>query len=191
VAVLMEKHIVLAWFTLLWTLVTVGLLGVATARSRLLGEVGLAGAMLSGLLAAFAIMVSAGAGTRLVFDHAVGVTPPHRSEARTPQAEAEPVLTPLRPLQIGLEETPDFERDIRPLFGGYAPGFGPDNVASMAVAGDGWIVPGRPGQSRLVRVLRGEEPPGPAPGGQPMPEEALHAVRQWILSGAQVGLLTE
>jgi hypothetical protein len=191
VAVLMEKHTTLAWFTLLWTMVTLGLLGVAVARPRLLGEFGLAGAMLSGLLAALAIMVSAGAGTRLVFDHAIGVAPPPRSETRNRQAEAETVLTPLRPLQIGSGAAPDFERDIRPLFGGYATGFGPDDVAAMATAGDGWIVPGRPGQSRLVRVLRGEEPPGPAPGGQPMPEEALHMVRQWILSGAQAYLPTE
>jgi mono/diheme cytochrome c family protein len=106
--------------------------------------------------------------------------------------EPRPAVTPAPTATPGDGTAVSFRQDVLPVLrqrcaschGGQA-GLYLDNYDSLMATtlNRGIIVPGNPEESILVKLLRGEVQPRMPLGGQPLSDEQIGAIVQWIREG--------
>ena len=90
------------------------------------------------------------------------------------------------------DTTLDFERDVGPIFEQHCLHCHSDNIAKgdfslSTIAGlteNEYVVAGDPGSSHLVDLISGDEPEMPKEG-EPLSDDQVTVIRQWIAAGAQ------
>ncbi len=160
------------------------------------------------------ISITAHHGGELVYRWGVGTDPMREEAGEVVEApatpDAEPVeataaiepaygddVMPIRPIDLEAARQISYVKDIVPIIDYHciychmAPdiegGYEMDTVANMMKAGNKegpGIVPGKPDESSIILYSRGILKPQMPRGEDPIPEEDLHTLRQWIAAGA-------
>ncbi len=112
-------------------------------------------------------------------------------------SEEQEALLPVHPIEPELAAQVSYTKDVKPIFERHCTachnpssasgGLDLTSVASMLKPGEesgAAVTPGRPGQSAIVRYIRGELQPQMPKGGAPLSEGELHVIREWIAAGA-------
>ncbi|MBM3290684.1 MAG: DUF1549 domain-containing protein, partial [Candidatus Hydrogenedentes bacterium] len=186
-------------------LVVTAIVALSAVPVRVLRQTFVGVGMLAAIALAVWVAVLAHFGGTLVYQHGIGTpmmdaaAPPAatgaNAQAGTPAADG--LLPAVRPIDPEAAKAISFTKDVLPVLQETCEechnpdkmrgDFDTTSVAAMTEGGKKGgvgIVPGQPDEGSLVKYIRGVMQPQMPKGEDPLTEDQLHVIRQWIAAGA-------